>query len=166
MSGQTRIFVSGCLAGETIRYNGTAATLEDAIFLGWQRQGRLVVGCPELLAGFAIPRPAAEIRGGDGETVLDGQAGVLEADGADVSDLFIAGAYLALDLALKERCAFALLKEGSPSCGARRVGDGSFSGRTVSGRGVMAALFRRRGIEVFPESEIAVLAAAVASADA
>ncbi len=43
------------------------------------------------------PRAAAEIPGGQGGQVLDGQAAVITTDGEDVSAQFLSGAYQALE---------------------------------------------------------------------
>ena len=51
-------------------------------------------------------------------------------------------------------CRLALLKEKSPSCGCGRVYDGTFSRTLIPGDGVTAELFRKRGIEVFGESQV------------
>lgn len=114
--------------------------------------------CPELSAGFPVPRPPAEIANGQsGEDVLSDRARVVEATGADVTDLYLQGAWAALSVAQEHRCRFALLADGSPSCGSSFIYDGQFAGRKHEGAGVTAALLRRHGIEVFAESEIEAL---------
>lgn len=111
--------------------------------------------CPELSAGFSTPRPPAEIADcASGTDVLEGRGRVVEATGRDVTDLYIAGAQSALRLARERGCKFALLVDGSPSCGSGFIHDGSFSGRRHVGTGVTAALLRQYGIEVFSEGEI------------
>lgn len=108
-----------------------------------------------LKAGFSVPRPPDEIaRGRSGKAALSDGARVIEVTGADVTDLYIAGAHAALDLAREHGCRFALLIGGSPSCGSGFIYDGSFGGRTHVGAGVTAALLREHGIEVFAETEI------------
>ena len=158
-----RILVSGCLLGRKIRYNGTDKPLSAAdatsLLAHWQQQGRLVPICPELSAGFSTPRPPAEIaEGADGAAVLAGSARVIEKTGQDVSALYRAGAQAALDLARREGCRFALLTDGSPSCGSSFIHDGSFSGTRLAGEGVTAALLRHHGITVFAEHQINDLA--------
>lgn len=69
----------------------------------------------------------------------------------DVSQAFVAGAHQALALAQRLRICVAVLKEGSPSCGAGFVHDGSFSGARVRSQGVTAALLEQHGIRVFSE---------------
>jgi uncharacterized protein YbbK (DUF523 family) len=132
--------------------------LAHAALEQWRADGRLVVICPELAAGFVTPRPPVEIANGkSGQDVLSGSARVIEATGADVTDRYVVGAQAALSLARAQGCKFALLTDGSPSCGSQVVHDGAFAGRRRRGEGVTAALLRDNGIEVFSEAEIDVL---------
>jgi uncharacterized protein YbbK (DUF523 family) len=87
----------------------------------------------------------------DGHAVLDGQTRVLRADGVDVTDQYIAGAQAALAVARQLGIRRAILKAGSPSCGAGRIHEGVFAGSFVSGDGVTAALLKRNGIQVSTE---------------
>ena len=113
-----RILVSACLLGRPVRYNGSAKPFIHPALSRWQAEGRVVSICPELAAGFRVPRPPAEIGAGrSGEDVLGGGAQVIEQGGADVTALYLAGARAALALARAENCRFALLIDGSPSCG-------------------------------------------------
>jgi len=154
-----KILVSGCLMGRRIRYNGTAKDFEHPLLERWRTEGRLVVVCPELQAGFSTPRPPAEIEKGlKGSDVIDAKARVFENTGADVTTLYVAGAQIALELALEQGCRFALLTDGSPSCGSTFIHDGSFSGRRHAAAGVTAALLQRHGVEVFAERQIEQLA--------
>jgi uncharacterized protein YbbK (DUF523 family) len=153
-----KILVSACLVGRPVRYDGSAKTLVHGALEQWRADGRLVVICPELAAGFVTPRPPAEIaKGKSGRDVLTGIARVIEATGAEVTDRYVAGAQAALSLARAEGCKFALLTEGSPSCGSQFVYDGAFAGRKHPGEGVTAALLRDNGGEVFSEAEIDAL---------
>ena len=160
-----RILISACLLGHAVRYNGTARDLAHPAVRRWQAQGRLVTICPEVTAGFSIPRPPAEIAAGrDGEAVLSGAAKVIERGGADVTALFLQGAQAALALAVQNRCRFALLTQGSPSCGSDFIHDGSFSGRQHAAHGVTAALLLQNGVRVFGEDEIDALEACIETA--
>lgn len=67
-----RILVSGCLNGPAIRYNRTNVEVVSPIWDRWEADGLLVPFCAEISTGFPIPRPAAEIRGGDGSDVRSG----------------------------------------------------------------------------------------------
>lgn len=150
-----KILISACLSGFHVRYNGSGSTLvSDALSL-WQQQQRLVVCCPEMAAGFSIPRPPAEITVGDnGISVLQGQGQVRENNGQDVTERFLLGAYLALEMAQAHHCRYALLTDGSPSCGSQMLYDGNFSGVTRPGAGVAAQLLRQHGIIVYSHHQI------------
>lgn len=157
-----KILVSACLAGRPVRYNGSARPVAHSALAAWQAAGRLVPICPELAAGFAVPRPPAEIADGrTGADVLAGNARVIEAGGRDVTALYVTGAEAALALALAHDCRFALLMDGSPSCGSGFIHDGGFANRTHAGAGVTTALLRAHGIRVFAETAVDALAAAL-----
>lgn len=155
-----RILISACLLGRPVRYDGRGRKLHDALLDRWQTERRLVPICPEVVAGFPTPRPPAEIRdAADGEDVLAGHGGIFEPNGRDVTDGFLAGAKAAVSAAKDHECRFALLTDGSPSCGSGFIYDGRFSGTRRPGFGVVTAALRREGITVFAETEIAALAA-------
>jgi len=149
-----RVLVSACLLGERVRYNGSDAATESPILARWLAEGRVVPFCPEVAGGLGVPRPAAELQGGDGEAVLAGAGRVATEGGVDVTESFLRGARLCLDAALAENVRVAVLKDGSPSCGSSSIHDGAFRGGRVAGRGVTAALLERRGIRVFSEREL------------
>ncbi len=151
----SKILVSACLLGDPVRYDGQARPLDSAILDELRAAGRVVPFCPECAGGLGVPRPAAEIRGGDGDAVLDGRARVVTEAGADVTAAFVAGARAALALCREHDIRVAMLTESSPSCGSRRVYDGSFTRRALAGAGVTAALLRRQDIAVYNPFEIA-----------
>lgn len=150
-----KILVSSCLVGLPVRYNGTTMAANAEIIKRWHSEGRLVHACPELSAGFPVPRPPAEIRHGDGGFVLVGSARVFEVTGRDVTDAYLHGARGVLALAKKFDIALAVLSDGSPSCGSTFIYSGDFSGRTKQGRGVTAAMLEDNGIRVFSHMQIA-----------
>ena len=156
----TRILVSGCLVGRPVRYDGGTRAASHPLLERWRNQGLLVPLCPEVAAGLPTPRPPAEIAPGkDAASVLSSQAGIHTDNGEDVTDAFLEGARIALETAQAHGCRFALLTDGSPSCGSSHVYDGWFSGHRIAGQGVVAAILRAHGIQVFDESRIDVLAA-------
>ncbi|MEX5687321.1 MULTISPECIES: DUF523 domain-containing protein [Pseudomonas] len=155
-----KVLVSRCLLGHRVRYDGGASGPFDQL-QQWLDEGRVVPLCPEVAGGLPTPRAAAEIPGGQGGEVLDGQAPVITTEGADVSAQFLAGAYQALELVEKHGIRIAVLKANSPSCGNLLTYDGTFSGVKVSGEGVTAALLKRHGVQVFSELELAEAAAAL-----
>ena len=150
-----KILVSACLMGHAVRYDGRAKPLAHPAIGRWLAEGRLVAICPEMSAGMPVPRPPAEIAAGrSGEDVLAGTGRVVQADGCDVTEGFRRAAEQALALARESGCAFALLIDGSPSCGSGFIYDGGFSGTMHAGNGVTAALLRQAGIEVYCDREI------------
>lgn len=155
-----KILISACLMGRPVRYDGRAKSLHHALLDQWQAEGRLVVHCPEVAAGFSTPRLPAEIENGlGGAAVLAETARILDKSGADVTAQFRLGAELALAKAQAAACRFALLTDGSPSCGTSFIYAGAFDGQTRPDRGVTTALLEANGIRVFPQSGIEALAA-------
>ncbi len=155
-----RILVSSCLLGRPVRYDGGSAGPVPPLLMRWREEGRVVEACPELLGGLPTPRAPAEIaRGSGGALVLEGRAPIRDASGRDLTREFLLGARRLLDLARREGLRAALLKEGSPSCGSRRVYDGTFTGGQVPLPGVAAALLMRAGIRVFGEDRLEEAAA-------
>ncbi len=161
-----KILVSACLMGFKVRYNGSDKPALLNALEQLRVQNRLVIHCPELAAGLPVPRLPAEISGGKGEDVLSGTAVILESDGNDVTEIYLLAAWLALKAARDAGCRFALLTDGSPTCGSQHIYNGKFSGQQTPGSGVAAALLRRHGIEVFSDHQIPQLVARVAEADA
>lgn len=154
-----KILISACLLGRPVRYDGKGKPLHHPAIEKWQAAGRLVAFCPEQAGGLPTPRPPAEIENGmNGADVLLGHARVLEVTGDDVTAAFVAGAQKAVDVAEAEGCAFALLIDGSPSCGSSFIYDGTFSGTRHPGFGVTAALLQVAGIAVFSDRQIEQLA--------
>ncbi|MFE3897964.1 MULTISPECIES: DUF523 domain-containing protein [unclassified Priestia] len=145
------IAVSSCLAGIECRYNGSHSLVEK--IKGLVEQDRALLICPELLGGFSTPREPAEIVGGTGEDVLDGNAKVIEKSGKDVTKLYIKGAHKALNTIQEVNVKYVVLKENSPSCGSNMIYNGEFSNTKIAGEGVTAALFKRAGIQVISERE-------------
>lgn len=140
-----KILVSECLISEqAVRYDGMVLRLSAPLFLRWKEEGRLVPICPELYGGLSVPRSPAQRVGGQ----------VFDCDGKDVTTAFLKGAEEALRLAFLHNVAFAIMKEGSPSCGVRRIYDGTFTGRKICGQGVSTELLERHGFAVFSEHEL------------
>lgn len=160
-----KVLVSACLLGQPVRYDGRASGHPDTL-QAWQAQGRVVPLCPEVAGGLPTPRPPAEIPGGQGRAVLDGDAQVVTVAGEDVSAQFVAGAQIALALVRRHGIRIAVLKSGSPSCGNQQTYDGTFSGTKVAGEGVTTALLRGDGVLVFSELELEAAAQALAALDA
>ena len=84
--------------------------------------------------------------------IVDGT--VTTRDGRNVDAAFRKGAALALARAREEGAELAILQPRSPSCGAREVYDGTFSGRKVRGQGVFAQLLAESGFRVLEPEDL------------
>ncbi len=136
------VLISACLMGVSCRYDGKNTQYDGIDEL--MARVHLVPVCAETLGGLPTPRIPAE-RVGDR---------VLTQDGRDVTEAYQKGAEEALRIARRFGCAYAILKERSPSCGNGTIYDGTFTKTLVPGDGVTAALLRQNGIRVFGESQI------------
>lgn len=144
--------VSSCLCGNKCRYDGSIVdpkshpTVWDLI-----QKGQVVPVCPEVLGGLPVPRPPAEISGGTGSSVLEGKARVVNRAGQEVTENYCMGSKRGLVIGLQTGCNAAILKSRSPACGLGLIYDGTFSGNTIEGDGVFAALLKTYGFKVFSE---------------
>ncbi len=137
-----KIMVSACLLGENCKYNGGSNLNPELLRL---LAGHTVIPvCPEVLGGLPVPRIPAEIVNG----------AVVNRKGISVDDAFRRGAEKALELAAAERPDLIILQSRSPSCGARQVYDGTFSGTLVRGKGVFAEMAANAGFRVMDAEEI------------
>jgi len=142
-----KILISACLLGENVRYDGgNSLSLHPAIQL-WLKQKRVVPCCPEVLGGLPTPRAAAEI-------TQQHPTVITTADGSDVTKMFQQGADKALELVIKHRIRYALLKAKSPSCGNEQIYDGQFNGQLIDGLGITAQQLSDAGVQVFNETQI------------
>lgn len=147
------VLVSACLVGRRCRHDG------DHCEVPWLREKLVQKGyeigafCPEEAGGLPTPRSSAQIAGGGGGAVLDGEAAVLTRDGIDVTRAFVLGAEEAGRLASVSGAELAILKDRSPSCGVREIWR---EGLVVSGEGVATALLRRCGVRVMTADEWSV----------
>jgi uncharacterized protein YbbK (DUF523 family) len=136
------ILVSACLCGVACNHRGAAA--KDDLRAALSERWTVVPVCPEVCGGLPTPRVAAEIQ-------ADGR--VRAADGADVTAAYERGAGAAVGLALAVGATHAVLKSRSPSCGAGRVYDGTFTRTLVDGDGVTAAALRAAGVVVSSDED-------------
>jgi uncharacterized protein YbbK (DUF523 family) len=146
------VLISACLAGVPCTHGALAKTRGWALEL--VASGRAVTVCPEVAGGLPIPRPEAEIQGGDGDGVLDGSARVVSVENEDVTENYLRGADVACNAAARAGATLAILKARSPSCGCGVIHDGSFSDRLTDGDGVTAAALKRAGLAVISDEEV------------
>ena len=146
-----KILVSSCFLGTNCKYNG--GNNKNEKILSVVKGIKCTSICPEVLGGLCTPREPAEIVGGDGITVLKGNAKVINSKGQDVTGQFVDGAYRTLQIAQEGDFKQAILKANSPSCGNENIYNGKFNGGKVKGMGVTAALLTLNGITVYSEKE-------------
>ncbi|MBW2970595.1 DUF523 domain-containing protein [Candidatus Woesearchaeota archaeon] len=133
---------SACLLGIKCKYDGKANSNDKVINLCTSEV--LIPVCPEQLGGLSTPREPAEQRGDK----------VITKSGKDVTENFRLGAEMTLEIARLYGIKDAILKQRSPSCGSRKIYDGTFSHTIVKGDGVTAALLKKAGIKVISEEEL------------
>ena len=149
------IIVSACLLGENCKYSGGNNKSENVIKYLEDKEYNLV--CPEQLGGLSTPRNPSEIityGNKDGNDVLSGCTKVLSNKGIDVTKNFIQGAEETLKIAKEHNVKTAILKAGSPSCGYKKIYDGSFLGNKIQGMGVTAAILNKENIALLDEDDI------------
>ena len=140
MSG--KVIVSACLLGRNCKYNG-GNNLDSQVvkFV----EGRDVIPvCPEVLAGMGIPRTPIEIQNGI----------VVDRDGNVVDKAIRTAVEQILEELKDQDIDCAVLKSRSPTCGARQVYDGSFTGTLVDGAGVLAQALMDAGFPVIDAEEL------------
>lgn len=131
-----KILVSACLLGRNCKYSGGnnySAQVEEFL-----RGKDVMEVCPEVMAGLPVPRTPIEI--------VDGV--LMDRSGKNVDSLLRQTAARAVAMAKAAGVNCAILQPRSPTCGARQVYDGTFSGRLVPGSGIFAQALRAAGITV------------------
>lgn len=139
------ILVSACLVGINCKYNG-GNNYNEKIF-NLVKNGMAIPICPEQLGGLKTPRYPAEIK------YINNKLHVIDNKGNDVTNNYIKGAKEVLDLARKLNIKKAILQPRSPSCGCKKIYDGSFTGTLVSGNGILAEILINNGMEVISADE-------------
>ncbi len=84
------ILVSACLLNHQVRYKGDGNPC--SILMQYMDCGHFLPFCPECAGELPTPRPPAEIRGGSGQDVWQGQARVINNQEKDVTENFKLGA--------------------------------------------------------------------------
>ena len=118
------------------------------------KRGKAIPVCPEQLGGLPTPRSGSRIVSGSGEDVIDGKTKVITDDGNDVTENYLKGAELTLQLCRQFNITTVILKQGSPSCGKGKTQGGEKVRELVNGNGVTVALLKRNGIKVYSEEDL------------
>lgn len=137
-----KILVSACLLGENCKYNG-GNNLCPAV-LAFTEGKEVIPVCPEMQAGYGCPRTPIEIVNG---VLLDRNGNNVDAPMRKaIADI--------LDSIRDQDIDCAILKSRSPTCGAVQIYDGTFSGRLIQGRGVLAQALIDAGYTVIDAEEL------------
>jgi uncharacterized protein YbbK (DUF523 family) len=135
-----------CLLDIACPYNGKLSKKRlDPLVLA-SADYHFVPVCPEQLGGLPTPRKPAEVTGGDGFDVFDGNARVLTEDGEDFTHCFVKGAKAVLEIARVTHATGMVTQRRSPSCSCNGIYDGTFSHTLVPGLGVCAALLHQNNL--------------------
>lgn len=135
-----KIGVSACLLGQNVRFDGTNKLNKDVINI--ISGCKVIPICPEVFSGFNVPHDPIEIK----------ENQVIDQLGNNYTKMVATGSEKALEL-VKE-CDFVILKSKSPTCGYKKIYDGSFTGNLVDGNGVFTKLCINNNIPVYSENEI------------
>ncbi len=149
LTDRPAVAVSGCLCGFPCRYDGAdrgVAELTDALL-----DFDLLPVCPELLAGFGVPRPRIRYENGDPGSIADFPV-IRNEHGEDVTATLLAAVDRTVSWCMDKPVVAAFLKENSPSCGSRRI---PWQGQRIPGQGPLAARLEANGVRIFSEENFA-----------
>ncbi|NQT57658.1 MAG: DUF523 domain-containing protein [Bacteroidetes bacterium] len=135
------ILISACLTGVPCRYNGSCFNLPKLLSL--VEKEIAVQVCPETAGGLPVPRNCIEI--GENHRAI-------ESTGIDRSKEIKSGINQILSSYPADTISAAVLKDKSPSCGSCLIYDGSFTGKTIPGKGLFADTLYKLGIPVYHEN--------------
>ena len=136
-----KIVVSACLAGYSRRYDGKANTVPHIEEL--YKRNLVLPVCPECLGGLPIPRVPCEIAGDK----------VISKTGADCTNAYMQGAFIALQYARFYGAKLAILKAKSPSCGVGQIYDGTFTRTLIAGDGIFVQMLKANHFFVCTEKD-------------
>ena len=137
-----KLLISSCLIGNNTKYNGKNNYIKEIEQLKLKYE--LIPICPEVLGGLSIPRDPSEINNDK----------VISINGRDVTKEFNIGANKALNIALLNNIKYALLKDGSPSCGNTYIYDGTFKNNKIDGIGITTKLLKSNNIKIYNENNL------------
>ena len=135
-----KIGISSCLIGNKVRYDGKDKKNKELMKL---LEGQdLIPICPEIEAGFSVPREPIEMKDGH----------IIKEDLTDLTEELRKGSLHCLRQI--EGCDFLILKSKSPSCGMGKIYDGSFTGKLIDGNGLFTSSAKEKGYRIFTEDQL------------
>ena len=137
-----KVGVSACLVGKNTKYDG--GNNYNKYVLEYLKDKEVVLICPEVFGGLPTPRiPSEQINDK-----------VINSNNEDVTRQFVDGANEALKRLQQQNVNVVILKERSPSCGYKKIYDGTFSKTIIDGNGGFAKLAIENGFIIYTESDI------------
>ena len=136
------ILVSACLLGDNCKYNG-GNNLNNKV-IEYLKDKEYLKVCPEVLGGLRTPRSPSEI--------VDGK--VINKEGIDVTKYFIKGKDEVLKLIKDKKIDLAIMKANSPSCGYKKIYDGTFSKNLIDGNGILVNELCKLGVKIITENDL------------
>ena len=138
-----KIAVSACLLGDNVRYDATNRINHELIDI--LKDHDLIKICPELAANLSIPRDRIER--------LNNK--IITINNIDITKQLVEGCLKCLEL-IKD-CDCIILKSKSPSCGYKKIYDGSFNNILIEGNGLFTDMCLKQGYKVFSELDIELI---------
>lgn len=137
-----KVGVSACLVGKNTKYDG--GNNYNKYVMEYLKDKDVILICPEVFGGLPTPRiPSEQINDK-----------VINSKNEDVTKQFNDGALISLKKLQEENVTVLILKERSPSCGYKKIYDGTFSKTIIDGNGVFASLALKNGFTIYTESDI------------
>ena len=137
-----KLVISACLLGKNCKYNG--GNNYNAAVAEYVNGKDILPICPEMMAGMGCPRTPIEIVNG----VL------MDRNGNNVDAAMRKAVADAMELIRKEDIQCAILQSRSPTCGVNQVYDGSFSGKLISGSGILAQALKNAGYRIVDAEDV------------
>lgn len=137
-----KVAVSACLIGKNTKYNGKN-NYNEAV-MKYLKDKEYIAICPEVIGGLSTPRIPSERF----------EDKVINKNNEDVTNNFINGANIELNKILDENIKIIIVKEKSPSCGYKKIYDGTFTNTLKDGNGVFVDLALRHNLIIYTEKDI------------
>ena len=134
--------ISACLVGKNVKYDGTN-NLNDGV-INFLKDKKYILICPEVAGCLPTPRVPSEIK----------NKRVINKNNEDVTENFLLGAEKEMNRLIANHVDVVILKSNSPSCGYKKIYDGTFSGKLIDGNGIFTELAIKNNIKVLTEKDI------------
>lgn len=155
-----RILLSACLLGELCGVDGSSnGHYPSALKLLEYDNVKLTTFCPEDYV-LGTPRETPDCEGGDGHSVLNGEARVITQTGKDITTEMIRGSEKMLQIAKENDIELAVMMDVSGACGSQVIYNGSRFSENPKyqiGMGVCAAQLDRNGFKIISQRDYASL---------